>query len=671
MMTDYKQTKNAVLETYEKFLPLAERAKNGQETTYDNLLESLAKQAENIRQDKFLLMVVGEAKSGKSTFINAYLGAEILPMDVKQCTSAIVEIRYGTKFILKATYAGDNVVTIEDEQEIKSVLTQNAAIDDKYRDIPVSVINIEILMDRKGNKVPEAEIRDFMKGIQNENLYHLPTAEYERKVRAYIKEKQPHWKELVKKIEIEYPFKDPDLKGIEIVDTPGVNAEGRVGDITNQYIEEANAVMFLKPIVGAALEATSFKRFLNSKSADRNKEAMFLILTRAANETEENVDRILEEARRQFPGIHEKQIIAVDSKAQLFYNRVQDNTVEEIQAMIMDLNQRKKLDSFVLGPWVSAGGDRERFLQELRGISHFDVVDDALNLFAHKAQYLALDEFLGHLMKATDRIRSTLDEKIDLYEQKAIDPYELANKLNKTKGELNVLTNKLHNGVSTVINEYSKTDGIIDKEAKKVFVEYQKEIDSLNDSDPASMDELEKISFRKIDYLTEFERKLQNEIVGKCDEVLITLSNKSGIQYTTLKPDLTKESFEKIKEELKKSNEATEYRTGRCFRKVRQFSKVKYFRLVRNDIRGRMDNIKNQAVTDLKKFVQDTTSMYSDELTKNTRIKEKEYNDIQKEQENAEDIQKKIGNLKDLRDQLTPVGDRVQALKGGIEGNVR
>lgn len=151
MITNYKKAKEDVLKAYHDFLPIITSAKGGRVTSYDNSLVSLAKQAENIKQDKFLLMVVGEAKSGKSTFINAYLGEEILPMDVKQCTSAIVEIRYGQKFILKATYADDRTKTLEDEKEIKKFLVDNAAMDDKYRDIPVSAINIELLM-KKGIK---------------------------------------------------------------------------------------------------------------------------------------------------------------------------------------------------------------------------------------------------------------------------------------------------------------------------------------------------------------------------------------------------------------------------------------------------------------------------------------------------------------------------------------
>ena len=78
MITNYKKVKEDVLNAYASFLPIIETVKNGKETSYDASLESLKKQAENIKQDKFLLMIVGEAKSGKSTFINAYLGEELL-----------------------------------------------------------------------------------------------------------------------------------------------------------------------------------------------------------------------------------------------------------------------------------------------------------------------------------------------------------------------------------------------------------------------------------------------------------------------------------------------------------------------------------------------------------------------------------------------------------------
>lgn len=89
MESTYRQYKENVLKDYDGFVKMIDEIRQGKETPYDHSMEQLEKQATNIRKDRFMLMVVGEAKSGKSTFINAYLKKNILPMDVKQCTNAI------------------------------------------------------------------------------------------------------------------------------------------------------------------------------------------------------------------------------------------------------------------------------------------------------------------------------------------------------------------------------------------------------------------------------------------------------------------------------------------------------------------------------------------------------------------------------------------------------
>lgn len=673
MISTYKKTKEDVLKIYHDFLPLITCVKGGRETSYDNSLVSLAKQAENIEQDKFLLMVVGEAKSGKSTFINAYLGEKILPMDVKQCTSAIVEISYGQKFVLKATYADERTNIIEDKEEIKKFLISNAAMDDNYRDIPVSAINIKLLMPKKGKRILDSEIRDLVKNMKEDNLYHLPESEYEAKIYKYIKERQPVWRDIVKKIEIKYPFKDDDLKNIEIVDTPGVNADGRVGEITNKYIEDANAVMFLKPIVGAALESISFRRFLKTKSANRNSNAIFLLLTRSANETPDNVSRLYDEALRQYPEINCRQIIPVDSKAELFYNSVKELTAEDLTAELMDLVKEYKVDAFIIAEWFTAGGNREKFLQNLKKLSNFKTVDDALNLFAHKAQYLALSEFLGRMIQVVEIASDKLEETIDLYKEKAEDPIELGHKMNVIKRELEELTRRIHEDVDKVADKYARTDGVIDQKAKDVIEQYKVEIEKIDGTQNASLDELEKISFQKIDTFTRFETELQKNIVAECDAALVALSNKSDIKYSTLKPNLTKESFEKIKEDLKDSDEAKEtytYTTGITFEQTHRgsrFSQSKYYGLVKDSIQSRIDGIKNQAITDLKRFVRSTTTTYSEELAKNAKIKRDEYNDIAQKKQTADEIQEEIKKLESWLIQLQPMSEQMTSLKGGID----
>lgn len=676
MIQDYNKTKDNVLTMYSDFCNLIAMIKGDKSSTYDSSLEVLAEQVENISQDKFLLMVVGEAKSGKSTFINAYLGIEILPVDVEQCTSAIIEIRYGEEITLIATYADGSTTDIHDEQKIKDFLAVNAAVDDNYRAIPIAAINYEILLKYKDGKIPNEEIDNFIKGVKGDNLYHLPEAEYSSKIREFIKLKQPLWRKIVQKIEIFYPFADTDLKSIEIIDTPGVNADGRIGDITDKYVERANAVMFLKPITGAALAASSFRRFLDSKSADRNKNAMFLILTRAANEIEENITRIHEEAIKQFPNIGEQQIIPVDSKVKLFYNRVKDMTIEEMETLIMQEVAAGRLDSFIKVCWYDAQRNRDIFLQKLMEVSRFDVMNDALNQFSHKVQYIALNELLTRMLSVIDKAMDTLTENIRFNKEKAVDPIALGNRMNKIKAELEEMLQKINETVEGIAIRYGETGGFIDKRVNEEVSGYIAEIAKISSSSSSSIDELEKISFRKIDMLTQFSDELQKRIVEECDGTLISLSDRSSIKLTTLKPDITRETFKKVKEELRNSPDAQEtykYETGGCFKKSKtgtRFSQSKYFDLVKKDIEGRIEKLKNQMIRELKCFVAATTTAYSEELSRNARVKREELNAISEKKQSAEEIQAEIAENEELVAKIASLKDYIASVKGGIEKHV-
>src|SRR5437016_3758520 len=53
------------------------------------------RQAEEDLEELFLLVVVGEFNSGKSAFINALLGEEVLPEGVTPTTASINLLRYG------------------------------------------------------------------------------------------------------------------------------------------------------------------------------------------------------------------------------------------------------------------------------------------------------------------------------------------------------------------------------------------------------------------------------------------------------------------------------------------------------------------------------------------------------------------------------------------------
>ena len=682
MITSYKKAKKDVLQYYTEFLDVVGKLEISED---DTSLKALKLQADKIREDKFCLMIAGEAKSGKSTFINAYLGTEILPMDVRQCTSSVVEIRYGNEFVLNATYADGRTKKVSGEEEITVFLTTNAALDDEYRDIPITTINNEILVKYQDKKILEAVIVDLLKGVERENIHRLPIEEYNKKIREYIKKKQPHWRDVVVKIDIEYPFEDKNMRGVRIIDSPGVNAAGKVGDVTAAYIESADAIMFLRPITGVAIEANSFKEFLESKSVDRNKNAMFLILTRAAAESDETIERAYEEFVNMFGiqkndnrhGIVKEQIIPVDSKAELYYNAFQAMSTEEIKAEIKKMNAEKKIEPFLKAAWFDADGEKESFLAELKRISNFNVIDQSLNRFGRKAQFIALSEFLGRMLKVYAKIGVSLHEKIANYELKAEDPGKLAVKIKQTEAELIDIENRMNEKVDDISAKYagSGKKGLIAQRAEEVMADYKKKIEAIKGTSDSSLEELEKLSFRQVDTFIDFEKTLQKNVIAECNEALrVALSGNNTVEYVSLEPDFSKEVVEKIKKDMKsEANESYTYTTGTTFKKTHtgsRFSQDKYYKLVKDSINERLDSIKQQAIRDLRSFVSHTVTAYTKELAKNADAKKAELRKIRDDKKTAEEIALVIADLKALLDSLEPKKRNVKELKGGIDGNV-
>lgn len=485
MVVDYKSRKNEVLESYEKLEALISDLQGYAKKielpdpieNMDVLLRDIRSKAKKAKDDRFNIMIAGESKSGKSTFINAYLGVELLPMDVKQCTSAIVEIKCGKEFSVVATYADGRLETITGDEEARKFLKMNAALDDEYRDIPVPTINSEILVKsglrakNKGRKISiqNSEVEAMLKSpeVQNANIYNLP--DYNKRIRAYIEARKDSWENIVTKIEILFPFGD-DFKGIEIIDSPCVCARGGVAEITSQYIENADAIIFLKPVIGQSLESTQFNQFLENASVERNKNALFLVLTHIATKNEADLRRLEEEAYKQFSGkIDSKNILFVDSKAELYSKKFTE--VESIEDELRRLNKAGTLDDFVVKAYNDTNGlfgtgDTADFIKSLQDKSRFEGIYQALEIFGRKAHYLLLAALLDSINNMYAKLWNDNNSRIDMFRQKAEDPTELAKKIATVKQDLDVIQNKMSRGVDGIVRRFRGDEGIIGKKRR-------------------------------------------------------------------------------------------------------------------------------------------------------------------------------------------------------------
>jgi hypothetical protein len=87
----HRHTEFALVSDLERLRTLAESLH------LDGLSDEIERARSNITNHRFSIAVVGEFKRGKSTFINALLGKEILPSDVAPTSATINRVTYGLK----------------------------------------------------------------------------------------------------------------------------------------------------------------------------------------------------------------------------------------------------------------------------------------------------------------------------------------------------------------------------------------------------------------------------------------------------------------------------------------------------------------------------------------------------------------------------------------------
>lgn len=176
-------------------------------TQYADGLRQLGTKVDN---DTFKIQIVGTFKNGKSTFINALLGEDILPTKALPCTAVINEIKYG-------------------ETKKAVVYFRNPLPETLLSDIPEATLN-----HMKANgmaNVPPME-------VEYDRIADYVTIPLDGDPEE-ISLKSPYLA-----VELFYP--SSLLKeGVEIIDSPGLNENDERTAVTFEYLDKADAIIFL------------------------------------------------------------------------------------------------------------------------------------------------------------------------------------------------------------------------------------------------------------------------------------------------------------------------------------------------------------------------------------------------------------------------------------------
>lgn len=666
IVNGYKEKKEQVLAIYDSFVKLCKLA--GKPVS-----DSISSQADKIRAEIFNLMILGEAKSGKSTFINAYLGKEVVPMDVRQCTSAIIKIHRGDKFELIATTAAGGKSTIVGIDKIQKFLKDHAAISDKYRNIPVTTINNELLIKYKGKKIPEAVLAEFIKAEQKDNIYNIDPAEYGKNIRDYITENAANWGKIIVEMDITYPLPE-EMQGITIIDSPGVGAGGNVGVIAENYIAEANAIIFVKSLSGQALESSSFMNFMRNTCRDRKRDSLFLVLTGKSNLAGSEVASLKEQAVEMYKNdIIEDKIIVVDSKIQLFLNKCLElGTEERIDKFFDELEKAGNDFAPASKCWLKSRGDVVSFEEKMEELSNFPGVQIALERFARVAQYIQLAEFLNNIEQEYERYQTIFKEALKIAQENIDDPDALEDRILQKQREIVEVFNKINEGIGAIYRKYTDNisdEGIIMAEAEKKRLEYEAKLDSfLKLSESQISDDtflqMKKMTLDAVDGALAFRDEIAQKIISEFNEKLIQYTDDpSMISADAFKPNFTATDFDKINAKAEKdATETREVTEGKSFWKSTTTESFhmwkKHVSIVANSIRDRLnDDIIPTMINNVMSYISNCRAVYIEKLTEHKAELEAEY---QKLLENKESNEKRLQDVEDLKQKIAAIDEELK-----------
>ena len=449
----YQEKKAAVLDVLRRYQSIRGVAEDGVKTVF------LEQRATALRTGQYVLAVVGEAKAGKSTLINALLGERILPTDVLQSSSAVVEIFKSDKKFVKVRYADGHSECVcndgssPDLDEAVEHLRRIGALQDQYRSIPTALIDAYIVRGRiaTGAPLPMDELK-HKSGLSLDDKKQL--------IAKYVDDRS------LAQIPVEIAFGFPlkyAFDELRLVDSPGVNASGGVQDSTFSYLHKANAVLFVHSLE-APVESGSFRNFIMDVVPNRTKEALFLVLSKSGLldeiEREEKVSEACSLFREWFDP---QRVIHVDSMLQSVWKDIHnfDSPVElkkyyaerqkHYEARYREERReerrqewREKVASFhkkilLLNGALETSGttaNQRVVAQELRKRSNFGRLESAIEEFSAKAPDLQLSEILKVVRQGYENQLDGHNQDIDLLGRKKQHPQTFGNEITEIQHRL-------------------------------------------------------------------------------------------------------------------------------------------------------------------------------------------------------------------------------------------
>lgn len=501
--------------------------------------QDMTRQHRNISNNEFKVAVVGKVKAGKSTFINAILGEPLMPSDVREATCAIVEIfKSDTKYVY-AKFLDGREYKAEDDfattniDEAHEFLKNVAAVQEKYRDLPVAQLNNLLVSHFDETKMEAVFLDGFIDEwieIENpENIHRLPEAEFNRKIKEYLEEHKTGC-QIPLTIEVGFPH-EFKIDQFHIIDTPGIGTISGLGEKTKKYItEHADAVIYLHK---ESPTDESLQNALNML-AEEDKKNIFLVLTHRSAYTPDNSDALFEDTKKMFPQIPANRVFSVDSLTELaiaqFYGK-------EFEAIKNICKTNPSFGHVCKSALFDSDGNVSELLDILEQQSNMNGLIKELQYFSEKALSIQLHDFITELRSHLEAEERKLAFNLSALESEYRDPQYFSSLIDEIKQEMIKLKNELNDKTSKIVKEFSLSSARGEKTLafEKIYSDIEEEIngngiESLRIVTKSSVNRyFEKIYNDFYDKIHVFIEELQSEVMKQINSQTSTLDGEYSI----------------------------------------------------------------------------------------------------------------------------------------------
>jgi len=673
----------------------------------DKNINIIKEEMNKLENNEFTISIIGTMKAGKSTFINALIGKEVLPHRDTPMTTIPTKVshKHGNKNpILKINdfnYLNDLIEQLEKKsnpkkkfEKIKNQYKGNKEIfeilqyiNDIFREAQLNQIDIDWQRYKQSEKLPTIEVEFFLlQGNNNVNFSLIDTPGPNENNMDQLKELSESYTNNSSAVMLVIDYtkmngKEGEELKIQLKEALGLIKNENVFLIVNKFDEYKKSNSQFKN--EDDLKQFIIKNFLDNRKNIKN-EQIFPISARDAfyaNWGLNNLDKLLEMQENEILNIFIENIIGNKRT----WNKIK-NDISEIKEYCEDAKKESKFDNV------------QKLLINLFNESNDKILEVSITkaeeIFNKTKQHL--DEEIKNYEKNQEQLADEIKktkleiknlEKVFKQLKKNLEK-EIKNKIKFLNNDIEELQEKT---IKEILRKLGKTDEendenntiiektLSDKEAAEQFLEILKfQISDLVKKNINNFDE-EKITsivnelkrnindseqYKKINETLEKLKDFDIKINFKNNNFLFDIENlidvKYELSYRYVDKDGLFASFLRAvgsvfgqddwgKHKIKEEKHIIEF-TKNDLEELRKRIK----KLLENHINERMKSLKDE-INNILKYIEDEINRY---------VKNKEEVLKQKQGKSEEEIQSNIKNLKEEKEYLNKLKKRVEVIKG-------